>query len=416
MSTRSSFSGRPRAPPSSCNSWAADCAATQGKAVLTALDFVGHHRQEFRFDARYQALTGATRKGLERQVERGFPFLPSGCQIILDKQAQEIVLANIKVQLSRRWPQMVAELCSYGDLPLATFLDESGTALADVVKGDRSWTKLRREAGLPTLSSGPHENEVLRRDRAVAHVDDPDRASAYLALLAESAPRYADLDETAKRFARMLFFSIWPDAGGFSSYDDGLIALRGEPAARAELAALIEHGLDRSRHITRPLSTTLSWSPLRVHGRYSREEILAALDYATLQRRPNSHMQGVLWAELANTDAFLVTLRKSEGDYSPTTMYRDYAISPTLFHWESQSTTSVASPTGRRYLRQRNIGTNVLIFVRDEKSDDLGAAPYLLLGEADYVSHTGDRPIAITWRLRRAMPTETFQTASVVAS
>ncbi len=65
-----------------------------GKAVLTALDFVGHHRREFRFDARYRALTGETRRGLQRQIERGFPFLPSGCQIVLDEQAQRAVLAE----------------------------------------------------------------------------------------------------------------------------------------------------------------------------------------------------------------------------------------------------------------------------------------------------------------------------------
>ncbi|BBY17733.1 hypothetical protein MLIT_33250 [Mycolicibacterium litorale] len=60
---------------------------TRGKAVLTALDFVGHQRREFRFDQRFHALTGASRKELARQVEHGFPFLPSGSQIILDAVA-----------------------------------------------------------------------------------------------------------------------------------------------------------------------------------------------------------------------------------------------------------------------------------------------------------------------------------------
>ena len=58
------------------------------KAVLTVLDFIGHHRKEFRFDLRLRALTGQTRRGLEREIERGFPFLPSGCQIVLDRQSQ----------------------------------------------------------------------------------------------------------------------------------------------------------------------------------------------------------------------------------------------------------------------------------------------------------------------------------------
>ena len=123
----------------------------------------------------------------------------------------------------------------------------------------------------------------------------------------------------------------------------------------------------------------------------------------------------MVWSEPWRSDAFLVTLRKAESDYSPTTMYRDYAISPTLFHWESQSTTSVASATGQRYLQHGPRGSNVLLFTRDQRVDDLGTTPYLFLGPARYVSHVGDRPIAITWELEQPMPTDTFTTASVAA-
>lgn len=107
-----------------------------------------------------------------------------------------------------------------------------------------------------------------------------------------------------------------------------------------------------------------------------------------------------------------MTLKKSESDYSPTTMYRDYPISPTLFHWESQSTTSVASPTGRRYLAG---SSTVLLFVRHEQKDEFGTSPYSFLGPIQYVSHTGDRPIAITWRLEHPMPTDLFSLATALA-
>jgi hypothetical protein len=150
-----------------------------------------------------------------------------------------------------------------------------------------------------------------------------------------------------------------------------------------------------------------------VHARYQREEVLAALDYASLERRPNSFREGVLYVPELNVDAFFVTLAKSEADYSPTTLYRDYPISPTLFHWESQSTTSVGSTTGQRYLSG---SSQVLLFVREQKQDDYGTAPYLFLGRAHYVEHSGDRPIAITWRLDNPMPTEFFTAASVAAS
>jgi hypothetical protein len=147
-----------------------------------------------------------------------------------------------------------------------------------------------------------------------------------------------------------------------------------------------------------------------VHARYSREEILAGLGVAA-RRKPSTFREGVVWCEELNTDAFFITLKKTDTDYSPTTMYRDFALSPELFHWESQSTTSEASKTGQRYIHHRERGSHVVLFVREAKQYALGTAPYVFLGPADYVSHEGERPMAITWRLRWAMPTEVFMGA-----
>jgi hypothetical protein len=112
----------------------------------------------------------------------------------------------------------------------------------------------------------------------------------------------------------------------------------------------------------------------------------------------------------------LVTLKKPDRDYSPTTMYRDFASSPSLFHWESQSTTSSTSPTGQRYIHHRERGSHILLFVRQAKINELRTSPYVFLGPADYVSHEGDRPMAITWRPRQSMPTELYQASTVVVA
>jgi hypothetical protein len=96
-------------------------------------------------------------------------------------------------------------------------------------------------------------------------------------------------------------------------------------------------------------------------------------------------------------------------------MYRDYALGPKLFHWESQSTTSPESDTGRRYIEHRSTGTNILLFTRDAPENEVGAgAPFRCLGQVDYVSHSGSRPIAFTWRLRREMPPDVYQSAAAV--
>ena len=385
---------------------------TPTKAVLTVLDFIGYQRKEFSFSHRYRALTGDTRRSLERQVEEGFPFLPSGCQIVLSKQAQELVLDNIRSQVSNRWQQIVRELRTLGDsgVSLQNFLAESGIELSDILRrGSHSWTRLRRDAGLPTAPGSDMEERLLKRVRAFAHVDDRDRAYAYSRILRD--PKAAESPRTAaeERLARMLFHSLWSDGGGFNSYGEGLQALGSEAATRSEIAEVVDIAYSASRHVPTDLDGPLADVPLKVHASYQREEILAALDFP---HAPSTFREGVWYSAERSVDAFLITLHKSEADYSPTTMYADYPISPTLFHWESQSTTSVASKTGQRYLSG---SSTVLLFVRQRQTDEFGTAPYLFLGPATYVSHQGDRPIAITWKLKHPMPADFFNAASAVA-
>jgi hypothetical protein len=331
----------------------------------------------------------------------------------MDRQSQALVLENLKHQLSGRWTQVVAELRRYGDVDLATFLAESGLDLPDVVRPGKSWTALRREAGLPTRSGGEREAALLRRNRAFAHVDDRSRVEAYRRLLGDDAPAYSELTGTEQRLADMLFFSLWPDGGGYPNIAVGLAQLQAEAAARDELRTIVDVAFDRAHHVAVDLRGGLRHLPLRVHGRYHREEVLAGLDYASVNRRPNSFREGVLYIPELDVDAFFVTLQKSEADYSPTTLYRDYPISPTLFHWESQSVTTVASATGQRYL---NGSSTKLLFVRQRRVEESGTSPYLFAGPPYYVEHTGERPIAITWRLEHPLPSDFFTAASVAAS
>jgi superfamily II DNA or RNA helicase/HKD family nuclease len=383
---------------------------TQRKAVLTVLDFVGYHRKEFNFSRKFAVLTGIHGKHLEKAVKEDFPFLPSGCQMRLDKQTQEIVLENLKSQIANRWAQIVAQLRATKDDSLQSFLESSGLELSDILRhGSHSWTKLRHDAGLDTLPGSELEEKLLKRVRAFAHVDDPVRAAAYQSLLADDSRHYEDLSPAEQRIARMLYYSFWSDGGGFETITEGFEAMRHEVAARAEISSVVDLSFEAARHVPLALTGSLEGVPLQVHARYQREEILAALDFPRL---PNSFREGVFYFAEHNVDAFFITLKKSEADYSPTTMYADYPISRDLFHWESQSTTSINSPTGRRYL---DGSSTVLLFVRQGQKDDFGTSPYLFLGSATYVSHTGDRPIAITWKLETPMPPDFFNHASAVA-
>lgn len=380
---------------------------THGKTVLTALDFVGQQRREFRFDQRFRALTGVGGRALQHQLEEGFPFLPSGSQIVLDSVARDLVLQNIRQQVAPRWPALVSEVRAHSDGELASYLVAYGRGLDDVLKSNRSWTTLCREAGKLNSDIGPREAELVKRVRSLTHIDDRRRWTAYRAILEGSL----DTDLPAeRRLADMLFYSLNPNGGGFDTAAAGLDALTGE-AVVDELRQVIDIAFDSARRSTYELgrlANGLAQIPLEVHASYSREEILAALDFASLRRTPSTMREGVAWCESVNVDAFLITLKKSDRDYSPTTMYRDFALSPDLFHWESQSTTSSLSPTGQRYIHNRERGSYVLLFVREAKTNFLGTAPYVFLGPAEYVAHDGEKPMAITWRLHLPMPTEVY--------
>lgn len=142
--------------------------------------------------------------------------------------------------------------------------------------------------------------------------------------------------------------------------------------------------------------------PLDLHCTYTRDQLLVALDFM----KPSTVREGVKWLQEKSSDVFFVTLNKADKDYSPTTMYNDYSINESLFHWQSQSTTAENSPTGQRYIHHKERGSKVLLFVREFKADRMtgGAEAYTYLGTANYVKHTGSRPMNITWQLNRPIP------------
>ncbi|MEZ5102160.1 MAG: DUF3427 domain-containing protein [Thermoleophilia bacterium] len=371
----------------------------EGKAVCTVLDLVGNHRREFRFDRRLRALLGGTRRELERHVEQGFPFLPAGCHLELDPVAQETVLRSIREAIPSQWRERVVELRALGDVPLASFLAETGLELDDVYAGGRSWTELRRAAGQPCAAAGPDETRLLRAVGRLLHVDDGARLDAWSRwLAADEPPDPTTLPVGEQRLLRLLVGSLEPRGAG-RGLAAAVAALWEQAQARAELVELLALLRDRIDHLQPPLG--LPDVPLRVHARYTRAEILAAFGIGA-DGRPPSWQTGVWWDAPSRTDLFAFTLDKTSGAFSPTTRYRDYAISRELIHWESQSATSLASAAGSRYVRQARDGTNVVLFAR-LRADDRA---FWCLGRATYVRHDGERPIALVWRLEHRLPAD----------
>ena len=387
-----------------------------GKTVCTVLDFVGHHRKEFRFDRRFRALLGGSRKDLEKQITEGFPFLPAGCHIELDRVATDLVLENIRAAVPSRWPERVEELrlVARGDntITLHRFLDETCLELEDVYANRKTFSDLREDAGLSVEPSGPHE-EILRQACArLLHIDDFLRIDTYRRLLSKGQPPdLASLSLRERLLVRMLVASVADRAiNNTTSLKDACAIVWAHPQVRAELLDLIEVLATRVDHVQQALVTHPD-VPLLVHARYSRIEILAAFGIGK-HAKVAPWQTGVYWAREERADLFAFTLDKTTGQFSPTTRYRDYAISRDLIHWESQSATRANSETGRRYQQHEALGASIMLFAR-LRSDDRA---FWFLGPARYVKHESELPMAVTWRLDHPLPGDLFaQFAAAVA-
>lgn len=380
---------------------------SEGKACLTVLDFVGHQHKQFRLDRRYRALTGTTRLELEREVEAGFPGLPPGCQLNLDRVTRDEVLANIRAAIDQTSTRALAE--ELRSLPPTTsligFLAETGLERTELYRGGRSFTGLRRVAGHLSASAPAGEHEIGRRFVSLLHADDEERLSTWLAYLRSDGS--LPTSPRRQRLLTMLHAGLFPRAKVAEGLPGRLRELWKLPELRSELIELLEHLDDTAEHQTYPLAEEV---PLAVHGRYRQHEILAAFDELTVSEW-KSLQQGVHYVRSHDVDVFMVTLEKSEKHFSPTTMYRDYAISVQEFHWESQSKTSLASATGQRYVSG---SCRPIIFARERRESEAGTAgAFLCLGRASYVRHEGENPIALVWRLDREMPADFFEVARV---
>jgi hypothetical protein len=389
-----------------------------GKSHLTVIDLIGQHRREFRFEDRLRAILDPKRGRMLDQVADGFPFLPAGCTIDLDRQSREIVLDNLRAAVRRsRWATLVADLRSEPDgTQLQEFLDRRQHRLEDVYRSG-SWTQLRREAGhsARAATDADLETRTLKALSRLTHLDDPERVALYRSLVTnDTPPREEGLNERQRRLLTMLGWGLGSGGSHADSLSSYFGALWRETAVRSELGELL-NVLDARSRTLGAASVLPAEIPLTLHARYSRQEIVAALGYAH-GVKPKVTQGGILWVPQASSDVFFIDLHKAERDYSPTTMYRDYAINRELFHWESQSRQTPRQPTVKRYINHRAEATRVLLFVRERKTFELGTQTFTFLGPVEYVDHQGERPVAFTWRLPVPMPEDTFETARSVSA
>lgn len=389
---------------------------SEGKDALTVLDFVAQANKRYNFSARYEGLLGSKGVSVRKEIESGFPHVPKGCFIHLEEQAQEHILKNIKASIGRDrfYIETVQELREVlGQVPtLSEFLKAMGTEPQHFYNGQRTYVRLLAQAELIPDFPYTEEEECLRKVMPRLLSMDSPKWISFIKACYEVGKRAET--EIEKKYLRMWALTLFPETGKLTWADpaEAISRFENKPEWRQEILAFLDYQYEAID--TRPCAADLEYPcAMEVYCRYTRDQIFAALGFA----KPSSIREGVKYLDAKNsdtvtrpTDVFLVTLNKSEKDFSDTTLYEDYSISKDLFHWQSQSTTTPESKTGQRYIQQREKGNYVLLFVRSAKKDAFrNAQPYTFLGKATISSWSGSQPMSIVYRLENPIPAKYIQ-------
>ena len=415
------------------------------KSVLTVLDFVGHQNKNFMIHSKYRAFA---RQGALTVDDIESPELPAGCYFSLDEVTQKQVLKKIRESLRMNKNALLDTAKSYlenmqqnsaePDIrpTVVDFINHYGLGLPHIYGRSSevtlpgvtkpvatTWTSLQAASGLYPDLVVPFQNnisiEVNRRVKVLKHVNDNFRIDAYLELLNTDILEQ-DMTDEQRRYAWMLLFSVWPNAmweGSTErfSLDEGLATLRMNRGILQELESIWRRNAILDTNSTLPLFEG-EGVPLRTHAYYSREELFAGLGGQEGSFGvPTGFREGVKTFNSSNTTALVVNLEKSEKHFSPTTMYKDYAISTSEFAWDSQNPTTPESQPGQLFQHHEELGHRIVLFVRRNKKDAIGTSPYMCLGTVKYISHEGSKPMHIRWSLDRPMPASMFQTAKIAS-
>lgn len=392
----------------------------QNKECLTVLDFIGQANKKYNYEEKFAALLANTKHSVEYEIRKGFVSVPKGCYIHLEKKASDYVLENIRSSIETK-NGIVSKISSFTEdtgkqLTLANFLDRYRLDPRAIYKKD-NFSRLCVNARVLENFNEPNEREMTKAFARLASIDSRRLLQFMIDVLQNIEHINLNFfDQVQKRMLRMFYATVWMKTMDEEDTDkvyENFDVLRHSKTLLNEMIDLLKYQYAHIDFVDQKIDFGFD-CPIDLHCTYSRDQILLALDYM----RPNIVREGVKWLPDHKIDVLFVTLNKSDKDYSPTTMYNDYSINDTLFHWQSQSTTSEESITGQRYIHHQEQGSKVLLCVRESKKDAWGnAAPYCVLGFVNYVKHTGSKPMNITWELDEKIPARYLkQTKKLIVS
>lgn len=386
-----------------------------GKTCLTVLDFVAQANKSYNYERRFRALIGCTTKSISHEIKAGFKFLPHGCSITMERQAQEYILQNINNAIFNK-RRLIQEVTAFEHntghtLSLTNFLNNFGLDIRTIYRTPGSWARLKCIAGINDSSFNVNSKYTKLLEGGIArlyHTNSIDYLQ-FLQTLLHNNFCYDFKTVREQKFAKMFYYTVWLNpldklnreySTTFTSVQDAIVSLREQTWIVEDLQALIDIRL-------KSLNKTTVWfeiadgAEIELYGCYSADEI-----HILLEDKPGRwQVLGTQYNKDKKFAIVFVTLNKSDKEYSPSTLYEDYAISQSQFHWQSMNKTQEQSEEGQRIINQRRNGWKYILFVRDSKTDEFGNTNgYYCLGMMDYNSSHGECPMNVVWDMHEPIP------------
>ncbi len=379
------------------------------KDCLTVLDFVGNARPEYNFENKFRALIGKTATTVFKEIEDNFPHLPLGCSIVLEKKAKESILENIKLATSFNRNQLIQKIKNFKHqttlpLNLKNFIEFNNIPIQFIFKKG-SWKRLCQLAEVIEYFDDINEKEIIS---AINYKWLSISSTSYFQFILTLAKKGFSLEgfnfsEEEKSMLLMLHYDIWKVAGGFKSIEESIEEIGKNKILVDEIIEVLELLIDIIDF--KELDIILPYhQPLKIHSRYTRDQILVAFGISTFEIK-SSNREGSAENRRLSTELLFINLIKSEENFSPTTMYDDYAINEFLFHWQSQNSAGPETPKGLSYLNHQENKKRIILFVREKAKDEYGnTMGYVFVGEGNLKEHNGSKPMNIKWELNEPMP------------
>ncbi|WP_238567947.1 DEAD/DEAH box helicase [Flavobacterium sp. ASV13] len=344
----------------------------EGKDCLTVLDFVGNSRPEYDFENKFRALIGKTTTSVQKEIEDDFPHLPLGCSIVLEKKAKQTILENIKKATSLNVNQLINKILNFQhqtNLPLtiANFIELTHISIETIYSKKETWSSLCQKAGVIIDYEKINEKQIYSAIKNKWLSTNSTSYFNFILMIAKKGfnIKITDFDENQKTMLLMLHYDVWQSAGGFDSLEKSIIEIGKSKTLVNEIIEVLEILLDKIGF--KEIDIQLPYEqPLKLHARYTRDQILVAFRLSTFEKK-SSNREGAAENKNLNTEILFINLIKSEENFSPTTMYDDYAISETLFHWQSHNAYGPETIKGISYIKHLEINKKILLFVREKK-------------------------------------------------